>query len=218
MQAAILSMNGSTAMPANTPEILMDELTSPYFDGLGFVEALIEEGGYDLVDQAFENPPVSMEQVLHPERYLSGDMPVDVTLADDTFDDSAGWEVIYDRRLGEFYLREYLDRYLGALDAGVAASGWGGDRYRVYYNSQTDENAFVLKVVWDTQDDADAFADAMAEFGELGYDSEADADGCWTGDDVVCFAQTDDTTFVSSAMDKDFVLELLAAQLEMQPA
>jgi hypothetical protein len=218
MQAAILSMSGSTAMPAGTPDILIDELMSPYVDGLGFVQALVETGGYELVDEAFENPPVSTEQILHPERYLAGDMPVDVTLADDSFDEATGWQVIFDRRLGEFYLSAYLDQYLGALDASIAAAGWGGDRYRIYYNPQTDENAFILKIVWDTPEEANGFASAMAEYGELGYESAADPDGCWTGEVVVCFARTEDATLVSSAPDKDFALELLARQLELQPA
>ena len=100
----------------------------------------------------------------------------------------------------------------------TAASGWGGDRYHVYYNPQTEERAFVLKVVWDTVPDADEFAQAFEEYGELGYESEADTDGCWTGDDVVCFAQTDEGSFISRAADKDVALALLRAQLELQPA
>jgi hypothetical protein len=218
MQATILSLGGTTAMPEGTPDILMEELMSPYFDGLNFVEALVAEGGYARVDEAFENPPVSTEQILHPERYLSGDMPVDVTLADDNFENSDGWQVIFDRRLGEFYLRAYLDRYLGALDAGLASTGWGGDRYRIYYNPETEERAFILKLVWDTDADAEEFNSAFAEFGEIGYETEADADGCWTGDVVICLAETEEATLISSAENKEFALQLLTAQLEPQPA
>ncbi len=218
MQVAILSLGGTTAIPEGTPDILMDELMSPYVDGQNFVETLIAEGGYELLNEAYTNPPVSTEHILHPERYLAGDMPVEVTLADVTPEAVADWERVYDRRLGEYYLRYYLDRHLGALDAMTAASGWGGDRYHIYYNPQTEERAFVMKIVWDTAQDADEFAQAMAEYGELGYEAAADTDGCWIGDEVVCFVQTGEGSLLSRASSKDVALALLTAQLGMQPA
>lgn len=218
MQIGVLALGGTTAVPEGTPDILMDELMSPYVDGLKFVEALVAEGGYERVNEAYRNPPVSTEQILHPDRYLAGDMPIEVTLVDVTPDAVANWELVYERSLGEFYLRQYLDRHLGALDALRASTGWGGDRYRIYYNPETEARAFILKVVWDTEKDADEFASAFVQFGELGYETDADTDGCWIGDDVVCFAQMDDASFVSSAADKDVALALLTAQLEPQPA
>src|SRR5690606_19445620 len=78
MQVAILSLGGTTAIPEGTPDILMDELMSPYVDGQNFVEALIAEGGYELLNEAYANPPVSTEHILHPDRYLAGDMPIEV--------------------------------------------------------------------------------------------------------------------------------------------
>jgi len=50
-----------------------------YGAGLRFVRALREAGGWAQVDQAFREPPTSTMQVLHPERYLAGLAPEDLT-------------------------------------------------------------------------------------------------------------------------------------------
>src|SRR5215212_1396537 len=44
----------------------------PYQEGAAFVALLYQDGGWRAVNAAFKNPPRSTEQVLHPERYISG--------------------------------------------------------------------------------------------------------------------------------------------------
>lgn len=62
----------------------------PYSDGPGFVAHLHDEGGWDAVDRAFDDPPTSAEQVIYPDRYIGDrDQPTDVSLADSAGGD---WE------------------------------------------------------------------------------------------------------------------------------
>ena len=49
----------------------------PYQQGLEFVMTLLDKGGYAAVDAAFKNPPVSTEQILHPDQYPN-DVPAQV--------------------------------------------------------------------------------------------------------------------------------------------
>ncbi|MFC6729624.1 Hvo_1808 family surface protein, partial [Natronoarchaeum mannanilyticum] len=53
----------------------------PYSDGPAFVDDLHERGGWDAVDRAYENPPTSTAQIIHPERYPD-DPPREVTVTD----------------------------------------------------------------------------------------------------------------------------------------
>ncbi len=46
----------------------------PYSDGPAFVRHLYDRGGWDAVNAAYENPPVSSEQVIHPGAY-PGEIP-----------------------------------------------------------------------------------------------------------------------------------------------
>ena len=59
------------------------------------------------------------------------------------------YRLVWDRTLGEFYLREMLGVTVPAETYDAAAAGWGGDRYRIYFNDATDETVLVYRAVWD---------------------------------------------------------------------
>jgi len=59
----------------------------PYADGPSFVQHLYNQGGWDAVDNAFQEQPVSAEQVIYPDRYPD-ERPQEVELTDDL---SNGW-------------------------------------------------------------------------------------------------------------------------------
>jgi len=61
----------------------------PYSDGPVFVEQLREAGGWDAVNAAYDDPPASTEQTIHPETY-GEDEPTDVTVRDTSSDE---WQV-----------------------------------------------------------------------------------------------------------------------------
>ncbi|GAB4511845.1 MAG: DUF4157 domain-containing protein [Anaerolineae bacterium] len=160
-----LSLSGTGEMPENTPPVIEAELLMPYLSGLNFVTALVNEGGYALVNEAFTSRlPQSTEHILHPQTYLSGDNPVEVTLKpmDEIF--GADWVMAGESTLGEWYLGQYLSGQISQREAETAAAGWGGDRYRIYYNANADEQAWVLKVAWDSPDELGEFVEALDVF------------------------------------------------------
>ncbi len=208
------------ASMVNIPDILNNELTFPYLTGLEFVTALRNEGGYAAIDAAFANLPVSTEQIIHPEKYLAGELPIDVVLNEvaDLLD--AEWSMLYERTLGEFYLRQYLGTQVSNRVAGIAAAGWGGDRYQLYYRESDNALAFVLRVVFDSPDDADEFIEGYERF--AGSRTQAQPEvveraSCWSGADaVLCMLRNNDDTVnivrVPADSGADFALELLAMQ------
>ncbi|HEX2620278.1 MAG TPA: hypothetical protein VHL11_09030, partial [Phototrophicaceae bacterium] len=205
--------SGALAIPEGTPLIIQHELLSPYTDGLNFINALIADGGWDRVNEAYTKLPESTEQIIHPDRYLAGDHPLDVTLTADDNPLGDDWALLFDRSLGEFYLREYLDTQLPPLDVIKAATGWGGDRYRLYHDAATNQRAWVMRLEWDTPQDANEFAELYTKFGDLRFDIEADDKGCWSGEkDVVCFAVIDGASLISYAPTEEMALRLLDGQ------
>jgi hypothetical protein len=205
-------------IPEGTPAILEAELTMPYVDGMAFVMALRNQGGWDAVDAAYANPPASTEQILHPEKYRSGDLPVRVEIieVDPVLGD--GWAMLYERTLGEFYLREYLDTQLSSSKAGRAAAGWGGDRYQLYYNEADNQRAWVLRLVWDTADDAAEFGEYYQEFAQSRIAGEVlmddDTMRCWQIEidvEALCLLQGDDV-MIAYAPNWELAVEMIAAQ------
>ena len=200
----------------SAPEVVRESLMFPYDAGLIFVMALFEEGGWSAVDAAYADPPVSTEQILHPERYPD-DAPQVITLPPLTDTLGSGWRLVDEDVLGEFGLRQYLDVYLNSSDVEAAAEGWGGDRYAVYWRD--DESAFVLALhlAWDTPSDAQEFFEAYARFAESRFGSgptrtEGDDHLWWLGDDALLLAHDGQVeTLILIAPDEN-ALEALEAR------
>jgi hypothetical protein len=189
--AALTDLISTLEIPPGTPKILEQELTFPYVQGQVFVQALLEEGGWELVNQAFASPPVSSEQVINPAKYLEGDLPHEVGVADVSAAMDNGWVELYHRTAGEFFLRRYLETQLSAFDVVRAAGGWGGDAYRFYVNEEMQQTAWVWALSWDTQEDATQFNNAALNFLNARYPASSGGFGlCWEGElDAMCYGQ-----------------------------
>lgn len=199
--AASAQLPGGGQIPAGTPSILEAELISPYLDGLNFVTTLYAQGGWDAVNAAYETLPASTEQILHPQKYLDGDMPMDVALRDSTDILGEGWQQLYYRPLGEFYLREYLATQLNPAEVSEAATGWGGDRYQLFYNAEANQRAWVMRLMWDSPQDSEEAMSAFEAFGTARYDAERGMNSCWSNDiDAMCLLfESDGSIMVSYA-------------------
>src|ERR1700678_3393614 len=68
---------------AKAPIYIRDELLFPYLAGTGFTQQFLKaHTGWKDLHLIFENPPVSTQQILHPDLYLNGTKPQAVTLPD----------------------------------------------------------------------------------------------------------------------------------------
>ncbi len=199
------SLAVDTAVLDSAPPVIARELEFPYLSGLEFVQALYAQGGYEAVDAAWRDLPQSTEHILHPERYLAGDDPqiVSVVALTDTL--GAGWTLVEEDTLGEFYLREFLNQQLSADDVDRAATGWGGDRYTVYWNEADQRLVMVLNLAWDTPADAAEFATLFEQYPEGLYPGAGPSpvqDGrCWSGAEAICLFAVGDVTLVVRAPD-----------------
>ena len=149
------------AVMARTPAILRDTLTFPYTTGFGYVSGVQAAGGWPAVNAYFTKMPASTEQIIHPEKYTSGEPPIPVTLpADLATRLGAGWSVSLEDTFGEFQLGIWL-RAVGVADgvATTAAAGWGGDRLAVMAGPHGTW-AVAMHTDWDTAGDAAQFEKA----------------------------------------------------------
>jgi len=140
-------------------------LTAPYTLGEGFVNYLITNGdGWRAVDGAFEDIPESMEQVLHPVKYLGQrDYPSEIQLVDFTGKLDAGAKELLQDTLGEMVIDILLDIQLKRDDFQDAPAGWDGDRL-VGIQGADGEVTIVWHSVWDSPLDADEFAGALLKY------------------------------------------------------
>lgn len=171
----------------DAPQWIQDDLTFPYVQGAAFMQALYEEGGWDAIDAAYADPPVSAEMILHRSAYDQRDLPHTVTLPDVAALPGAGYSELDADVMGEWYLwlilREYIDPDLAAS----AAAGWGGDAYSVVANDAGDV-AMMLHVSWDRASEARQFASAFDSYAEARFYEVLRDEG-----DTRCWATLDQT-------------------------
>jgi hypothetical protein len=137
------------------PPLLTETFIFRYREGARFVEAVRRSRGERGVDALFQNPPLSTEQIIHPEKYEAGEAPREVQLKEEVFA-ASGWRIVTSTPFGEIGVRGLLMAGVSERDASRAAAGWGGDRAFLFERGDS-APLFVWKTVWDRAVDAEEF-------------------------------------------------------------
>ena len=183
-QEQVLDFYESYSSPIydSAPTFMQRDFVFAYNQGLTFVQALYDEGGWEAVDAAYANVPVSTEQILHPERYPA-DIPVPVELPDLLPVLGDGWRELDRNVMGEWYTYLILGYGIDSATqiedavAAEAAAGWEGDTYLVYYNDATAQTVVVMRTLWDSNTDAVQFSDAFHDYAEARYNVDTQGPG-----------------------------------------
>ncbi|HEY6724311.1 MAG TPA: hypothetical protein VI197_09770 [Polyangiaceae bacterium] len=142
------TVSHSSDVLARAPASVRERLVFPYLGGALLMGSLYRAGGYPLVNGVYRSPPRTTEQVMHPEKYLSGELATQVG----TPRLPAAYTTLASGQLGELQVKTLLRACNGLEGARVAASGWGGDAFTI---GKRDEVGVLL---WATTWDADADA------------------------------------------------------------
>ena len=153
----LMPLAGGASLRA-APPILSESMIFPYLRGLVFCARLTNDGGWPALNAAYRRPPLSTEQILHPEKYAARpDHPTTVDLG--TLDPGHDWKEVGRNVVGEMQLTVMLKSHGGKN----AAAGWDGDRYAVFEGPQG-RLGLVWFSTWDSADDAREFAASYARF------------------------------------------------------
>lgn len=152
------------------PTILKETLIFPYVHGYVLVTTMVKAGGFERVDRAFADPPLSSEQLLDPQKYLGEvrDEPMAITLPE-FHQLGLGWSAMGQNTMGEFQTRILLGN---TPDAIVAARGWDGDRFAVYEH-EDGRLGVVWVSVWDDAGEAKQFFEEIAYHEGKRFEGEA---------------------------------------------
>ena len=151
------SISGAqSSMPrfAAAPLVVREALIFPYIQGADF----IRWWGKEREGVPFgATMPVSTEQVLHPDRYASGDRPLSIV-----FDSAGADPVMHEDALGEVEVRILGAALLGRHSATYTPPvGWAGDRYRLV--STAAGPALVWYIAFDDAPSADRFRASIGQ-------------------------------------------------------
>lgn len=160
-------------------------LLQPQSDGPVYIDHLVEQGGWDAVTEAFEQPPNSSEQIIH----TTDERPTSISFHDTA---TNGWKLFPNQgsngsdTVGEasiYTMFWYQARTSGAQTINPRSlaqtenkfdrfnyvsdpsAGWANDRVFPYRKQTTNETQFgyVWVTAWDTEADAAEFKAAYLE-------------------------------------------------------
>lgn len=163
---------GSRIDLSGVPDIVPELLSFPYLAGPSFAQVLVDEGGEDRIDEALRSPPLTTEQILHPDAFLDGEPIVEVAPP------QPDGEELERGTYGEWVLLLTLSREVSIDEARTAADGWGGDAYVAWADG--DRTCVRTTFAGDTRRDLDEMTAAWQDWAE----GHGDAD-VTTGDGTV---------------------------------
>jgi hypothetical protein len=188
---------GESVFPG-VPVVIADKMRFQYSTGLKFVSNFIGNNGWLPVNLIYQYPPLSTEQILHPEKYLSmPDPPTDVSVKGLTTLFSGEWREIENDTLGELMVRCLFKQFLGTATAAVIAEGWDGDRFVAY--RREDEIGFVWATTWDSARDAQEFFDGYQSIVPMKYKAQSQEQA------RVYIEKRDQTVLVVEGLDREYV-------------
>jgi hypothetical protein len=125
---------------------------------LDYLQRLFQLGGWDMINDAHRDPPISTEQIL---AWGVGQLDP-VLLPKPVVSIPEGYREVTDAVWGQWGWDALLGSALGAGESFSAAWGWGGDRYLVF--SDGTEVALVMDYIGDTPEDTEEMRGALASF------------------------------------------------------
>ena len=153
---------------AKAPIYIRDELLFPYLAGTGFTQEFLKaHSGWKDIHLVFENPPVSTQQILHPDLYLNGTKPVAATLPTWKGVVPENWKLLEENTMGEFGVGEILKQFRKDNSEDPLTTAWKGDRYAVFEDAKSKTTPLVFRLVLDSPEDAARFFGQYSEALEL---------------------------------------------------
>jgi hypothetical protein len=166
--STLIGDTDSSPLLTKAPQFLRDSLVFPYGAGADFcMEVYRTRGGWPGFDSVFQKPPVSTQQILHPELYFRSVAPLTVTLPDLTANLPSGWKSLDSNVMGEFGLLEIFKQFLTPVRAADLSPLWAGDRYTIYEKKSKKDDKDVLDDLLVFRIKTTNAADAARIFGGL---------------------------------------------------
>jgi hypothetical protein len=155
-EAALEVLSADSETLEGSPQWLQADLAFPYEYGLRFAGFVIEQNGLKGVDEAYQEPPISTEQIIDPNKFLRDEQPLPL---ENLTVDLEGWDLAFERTFGEWGLRLLLLDTVTPGTLSQATGGWGNDTYRFFVNGE--DTALAWSYLGESIEDAEDLANAL---------------------------------------------------------
>jgi len=150
--AALTDSAGGSQFPVfdSAPLYLRQTLVFPYTQGMMFQERLMQRDGREAFLEPFRHPPVSTQQILHPDKYAAGVKPTSPALPDPHL--PHGYKGLVGGTLGELEHQILLEQYAGKDAGRDIAPHWRGSAFELREDKKAGRTVLLYAVEWDSED------------------------------------------------------------------
>ena len=200
MMSNLSESSGQYPVFESAPLYLRLSLVFPYTKGMLFQNAVFQKDGQYGFAEVFRRPPVSTQQILHPEKYFSNVKPTEPDLPDAHL--PRGYKSLVGGTLGELEHGVLLEQYAGKPLAAEIAPHWRGSSFELRENKKAASVVLLYSVEWDNQEAARqyfrAYRQALGKkWKKLSVSSETADSVAGTGDDGRFVLHRDGATVTS---------------------
>jgi hypothetical protein len=143
-----LSETGAGQYPVFESAPLYERITLvfPYTKGMLFQNAVFQRDGQEGFAEVFRKPPISTQQILHPDKYFAGVKPSDPSLPSLHL---KGYKGLVGGSMGELEHSILLEQYASKERAQELAPHWRGSNFALLENKSAARVVLFYAVEWD---------------------------------------------------------------------
>jgi hypothetical protein len=136
----------------NSPLYLRLSLVFPYTKGMLFQNSVYDRDGRYGFAEVFVKPPVSTQQIMHPDKYFGGVKPTEPELPDPHL--PKGYKSLVGGTLGELEHSVMLEQFSGKQRAEQLSPHWRGSTFALVEKKKAGRVVLLYTAEWDTEDAA----------------------------------------------------------------
>jgi hypothetical protein len=167
---------------ASAPQFFRTEALFPYIQGMGFIQAGLQRGGWKDLMGLFEHPPATTKEIFEPQAYYNHQALPHVTLTHPpALERVPGLRFLSQNTMGELGYYSLLGQLVSEDAAAALRDAWLGDRYLLYERSGGDGYTLVARARWTSAETSLAFfrdyhTILAQKYPELATDKRSSAD------------------------------------------
>ena len=159
IEAVIPQQFGDFPEFAEAPAYFRTEALFPYLQGIAFIQAGLQRGGWKDLNVLFEHPPGTTREIFDPQTYFDHQVSSKVSLPrPPALENAAGFKFLSENSMGELGYYALLGQLLSEEEAKTLGPGWLGDRYVLYEKPGVNDFTLVARTVWTSDEQAQAFS------------------------------------------------------------
>ena len=143
---------------SHAPYFLRVEALFPYVQGMGFIQAGLQLGGWKNLNGLFDHPPEATKQIFEPQTYFNHQVLPKITITHPpALELAPGLRFLSENSMGELGYYALLGQLISEEEANTLSPAWLADRYLLYERAGGNDYTLVARTRWASPEQAQAF-------------------------------------------------------------